>query len=482
MKLFVRDKNFYKKTAAIAIPISLQSMITIGVNLTDTVMVGKIGEVALSATAQANQFVNIFHICCMGLGMGASVLTARFWGMKDIVSFKKAFTIMLRLMLVLAVFGFTIPTILIPDKILGLYTSDPAVIAEGMRYFEYMVPCYLLLGLSLTCTIVIRSVGQMKIPLFSSIGAFFINVFFNYMFIFGKFGAPEMGIAGAGLGTLIARSFEAVFICGYIFFIDKQVAYRIRDMFMKCGDLLREYIRISIPVLVSDSLLAFGNSAVAIVMGKIGTSFVAANAVTTVTQQLSTVLIQGVCQAGCIITGHTLGEGEREKAQNQAVTFFCLGAIIGAIGGFIIIAISDFVINLYDIPEETKLLAGQLMNSIALIVVFQSINSIMTKGVLRGGGDTKFLMVADILFLWVVSIPFGALAGLVWHLDAFWIYFLLKIDQVIKAGWCIIRLRSRKWIKTISGVKMETHPLMLTADTGSTGEIEADADRLEDNN
>lgn len=463
MQLFVKDKSFYKKTVAIAVPIALQSMITIGVNLTDTVMVGKLGETALSATSQANQFVNIFHICCMGLGMGASVLTARFWGMKDIVSLKKAITIMLRLMISLAIVGFTIPSILIPEKILGLYTPDADVIAEGLRYMAYMVPCFLMMGFSLTCTIVIRSVGQMKIPLFTSIGAFFVNIFFNYMFIFGKFGAPEMGVAGAGLGTLIARAFEAVMICGYIFFVDKRVGYRLNDLFMKCSDLFKEYVKISIPVLVSDSLLAFGNTAVAIIMGRIGTSFVSANAVTMVTQQLSTVVIQGICQAGCIITGHTLGEGDVEKAQQQAVTFFCLGAIVGAVGGVIILLISDFVINLYDLTEETKLLAGELMRAIAFIVVFQSINSIMTKGVLRGGGDTKFLMVADILFLWIVSIPFGALAGLVWHLDAFWIYILLKADQVIKAGWCVIRLRSRKWIKKISGAAPKQHPFMITA-------------------
>ena len=471
MQMFVKDKQFYRKVAGIAIPISLQSMITIGVNLTDMIMVGKLGEVSTSATSQANQFVNIFHICCMGLGMGASVLTSRFWGMKDITSLKKSFTIMLRLMLGLALV-FTALTVAIPDVILGIYTPDADVITEGLKYMKYMAPCFVLLGLSLTCTIVIRSVGEMKIPLFTSIGAFFVNVFFNYIFIFGKLGAPKMGVAGAGLGTLIARSFETLVICGYIFFVDKKVGYRIKDFFMKCGDMVGEYVRISLPVLISDSLLAFGNSAVAIIMGKIGTEFVAANSITTVTQQLSTVLIQGICQAGCIVTGHTLGEGDADKAQSQAVTFFWLGAIVGAIGGLIILVISGPVISFYDgFEQSTKDLAAELMKSIALIVMFQSINSIMTKGVLRGGGDTKFLMVADILFLWILSIPLGYLAGLVWKMDAFWIYFFLKIDQVVKAGWCVIRLKSRKWIKKISGTSQVTeHPLMLEVGNGDVPE------------
>lgn len=450
MKLFVKDSAFYKRAAVIAIPISLQSVITIGVNLADTVMVGAMGENTLSATALANQFVNIFHICCMGIGMGASVLTARFWGMKDIQSLKKTITLMLRLCIGLATIVFMLPTIFAPEFLMKIYTRDAAVIAEGVLYYKWMIPCYLLQGLSLTCTIVLRSVGQVKIPLYSSIGAFFVNIFFNYVFIFGKLGFPEMEIEGAGIGTLIARFFEFAFICGYFFIIDKKICYRIKDITMKCRDLLHDYITISLPVFVSDTLLALGNSAVAMVMGEIGKQFVSANSITVVTQQLSTVLIQGICHAGCIMTGHTLGEGDKEKAQEQAWTFFSLGVVIGAVAGGIILVISKPVIGMYNITEETRMIAQQLMNSIALIVVFQAVNSILTKGVLRGGGDTKFLMVADILFLWIVSVPFGALAGLVWHLNAFWIYFLLKVDQVIKAVWCVFRLKSGKWIKVIS--------------------------------
>ena len=450
MKLFVKDSAFYKRAAAIAIPISLQSVITIGVNLTDTVMVGALGDNSLSATALANQFVNIFHICCMGIGMGASVLTARFWGMKDIQSLKKTITLMLRLCIGLATIVFMLPTIFAPEFLMKIYTKDAPVIAEGILYYKWMVPCYLLQGLSLTCTIVLRSVGQVKIPLYSSIGAFFVNLFCNWVFIFGKLGMPALGVEGAGIGTFVARVFEFAFICGYFFVLDKKIGYRIKDLTMKCKDLLHDYITISLPVFVSDTLLALGNSAVAMVMGRIGTSFVSANSITVVTQQLSTVLIQGICHAGCIMTGHTLGEGNKEKAQEQAWTFFGLGAVIGALAGGIILIISKPIIGMYNVSEETKLIAQQLMNSIALIVVFQAVNSILTKGVLRGGGDTKFLMVADILFLWIVSVPFGALAGLVWHLDAFWIYFLLKLDQVIKAVWCVFRLKSGKWIKVIS--------------------------------
>lgn len=454
MSLFVRDKSFYKKTAAIAIPISLQGLISIGVNMADNIMVGSLGENALSGTALANQFTGIFHIGCMGISMGASVLTARFWGMKDKQSLKKTVTIMLRICVLFAAI-FMAATLIAPGSIMRMYSKETEVIEQGILYLKWMVPCYILLGLSLTLTIVLRSVGQVRIPLYSSLGALFVNIFLNYMLIYGNFGAPKMGVEGAALATMFGRAFEFLVIGGYFFFVDKKIQYRLKDLTMSCRSLIFNYISISIPVFVSDMLLAFGNSAVAMVMGRIGKDFVSANSITVVTQQLSTVLIQGICHAGCIITGHTLGEGDKEKAQRQAVTFFMLGIVIGAIAGGIILSINEFVINLYNITDETKEMARQLMRAIAFIVVFQSTNSIMTKGVLRGGGDTKFLMVADILYLWILSIPLGYIAGLVWHLPAFWIYICLKIDQVVKAVWCLFRLRSRKWIKAISARENE---------------------------
>lgn len=218
---------------------------------------------------------------------------------------------------------------------------------------------------------------------------------------------------------------------------------------MKCSDIIKEFFHFSVPVIVSDLLLALGNNAVAMVMGRIGADFVSANAITMVIVQISTVFIQGISNAGSIMTGHTLGRGEKEKAYQEGVTFLSLSLIIGACAGVFIFLTSNYVIDFYNITDHTKSIAKELMNAIALIVFFQASNSVMTKGVLRGGGDTKFLMLADILFLWVASIPLGYLAGLVFHWSTFWIYFCLKIDQVIKAFWCIGRLKSKKWIKIV---------------------------------
>ncbi len=447
-KLIVKDKNFYRMVMGITIPITLQGLITTGVNMMDTIMIGSIGQTQLSAVSLANQFISVFQIFCMGIGMGASVLVSRYYGMQDKVSLKKTLAIMVRLCLILSTLFFT-ATALIPEQIMRIYTVEEPIITCGIRYLNWSVVTYYLLSLSLTCTIVLRNVGQVRIPLYTSIAAFFINVGANYIFIFGKFGAPRMEEAGAALGTLIARIFEFVVICGYLFFKDSNIGCRMKDLFDKVGMLWKEYFRISIPVLVSDGILALGANSVAMVIGRLGESFVAANAVTMVTQQLSSVVIQGFSQAGCIVTGQTLGEGDREKAHAQGYAFMGLGIAFGLLAAGIVMLISEPMIGAYNLEPDTIEIARELMLSISIIIVFQSMNSIMTKGVLRGGGDTKILMIADNVFLWAVSIPLGILAGLVLHLPAFWIYFCLKIDQVLKAVWCVIRLKSGKWIKKI---------------------------------
>lgn len=447
-RLFVKEKSFYKLILSIAVPVVLQNMITIGVNIMDTLMLGNYGEVQLSASSLANEFINIYHIMCMGMSMGAAVLTAQYYGAGNNPSLKKIVTIVLRMGLVIAA-AFTVVTLLFPEELMRLYTPDEAVIEKGVLYFRISAVTYVLLGVSLILTNILRTVHQVRFPLVLSIVTFFVNVFFNWVFIYGRLGAPEMQIEGAALGTVIARLVECGSLVTYFFVFDKRIGYRIKDLFMKCGDHVRVYITYAIPVMVSDTLLALGNSAVSIIMGHIGASFVAANSIISQTVRLSTVFNQGLSSASSVITGNTLGKGERDKAYHQGVTFLCLSILIGLAAAVIILLISPLLVESFNITQETKDIAYQLMASVSVMMVFQTVQSVLTKGVLRGGGDTRFLMLADILFLWLVSIPLGYLCGLVWHLSPFWIYAALKIDWVIKSVWCIFRLRSKKWIRVV---------------------------------
>lgn len=449
MRLFVRDRSFYKKLLQIAIPVVLQSVITIGVNMMDTLMVGQLGEAQLSATSLANEFINLFQILCFGMGYGAAVLTSQYWGQQDIPSFRKAVTIMLRLCLIISG-AFTLAAFLVPASIMRLFTPDQELIRQGLLYMEISVWTFLPMGISLTITAVLRSFGEVKVSLLASIIAFFVNIFFNWVFIFGNLGAPRMEVRGAALGTLIARLFEVVFIFGYFIIIDQKVKYRIKDFFVSCKGYYMLYITYSIPVLISDTLLGVGNSLTSVIMGHIGSSFVAANAIVSQVTRLTTIFNTGVSNASSVMTGNTLGEGDSKKAYDQGITFLSLSVILGAVAGGILLMICPFIVNSFSISEDATGIAYQMMYAIAVLMIFNTVQGVLTKGVLRGGGDTRFLMAADVLFLWLVSIPFGALAGLVSHLPAFWIYIALRADYIIKSVWCTLRLFKGNWMKKVS--------------------------------
>ena len=459
MVLFKKDAHFYKKVFVLGFPIALQTLVTVFVGMLDNIMLSHYSQDTFSAASLANAYVLIFQIFCMGLGMGASVLVSRYYGMKKAndnvekadVSLKQTVCLMLRLMLLFATI-FAIGAIAMPRLIMNSYTGKEELISLGATYLRWSTLTFFFLGLSLVIAIVLRSVGQSRFPLYVSIGALVVNLTGNYILIFGHFGAPKMGIAGAALATFIARVFEALLDLGYLVIIDTKIGFRIRHMFMKTRTLISEYLRVCIPVLISDAILAFGSNAVTMVIGHLGSDFVAANSITTVTQQLSTVLIQGVCQAGAIITGQTLGKGKKEQAEEQGWLFLGMGFALGFLSALFIFFTKTPVIQSYgkETTAEAVSIAYQLLNAISLIIIFQATNSIMTKGVLRGGGDTKVLMFADNIFLWAMALPLGILAGFVFELPAFWIYFFLKSDQIAKTIWCVCRLRSRKWIKKIS--------------------------------
>lgn len=451
MALFVRDREFYKKILVIGLPIAAQQIITAGVNMMDTIMLGRLpqgNEIALAASSMATQAHSIFQFMSMGMGMGASVLIARYWGAGDTVRLRKSLCIVFRCCILLSAL-YTALIALLSAQIMALLTPDTRVIQAGCEYLRWSLPCYFLHGMSLVATTVLRNSHQMKRPLYTAIGAFFVNIFFNWVFIFGKLGAPAMGVAGAALGTLISRCFEFSMNCGYLFFKDKVLQFRPRDILAPCGDMLGEFLRISIPVMISDTLLGLGNSAVSAVGGHIGQSFMTAASVTTVIRQATTIFASGLSQSAVIITGNTLGKEDAAKAQRQGVTFTSLAFILGAFCGVLILTVSPYIAKSYNLTPETHAVTMELLKASAFVLVFMVPSSVLTKGVLRGGGDTRLLMVLDVIFLWIVSVPMGYLSGIVWGWSPFWVYACLNLDKVIKTALCILRLKSGKWIKKI---------------------------------
>ena len=444
----ITDRSLYRETLKLGIPIAGQSLIAVGMNVADTVMLGKMGDAQISAASMAGQYVTLFLACVMGLGMGVTVLTTRYWSMGDRRRMHRSVTVMLRWELLLAL-AFALVGAAFPRFLMQVFTNDPDTIACGVDYLRFLLPCYVCIAISQGCTLVLRSAGKLTVPLVSAGAALGLNVLLNYLLIGGNWGLPRLEIRGAAMATTIAWVFQLVSTCGYFFFVERDVGYRLGELRENCREVMPEYLRISLPVLISDGLLGLGSSVISMAMGHMGPTFAAANSVTVVVLQLSTVLHHGMAGAAGIITGHTMGRGEHERARGRGYAFVLMALVMGAVAAVGILLLRGPVLGYYSLSGEAEALAWQMMQIIAVFVVIQSVNGVLTKGVLRAGGDTRFLMVADILFLWTVSIPLGLLGAFVWGWPAVVVYVVMKLDQILKCGWCLQRLRSGKWRRNI---------------------------------
>lgn len=448
MKTELTNKAFYKKTLTLMAPVVLQNLITTGINFLDNLMIGGLGESAIAAVAFGNTFFSLFNFICMGLGSGAVVLSSQFWGRKERESMRGVAAIALRLSALLGA-AFSILAIAFPQLVLRFYTNEAAVIAAGIPYLRTVGVIYFLVGISSTSTYLLRSVGIVRIPMISSIIAFFLNLFFNWVFIFGKLGAPALGVVGAAIGTVIARVFEFCFILGYFVLKDERIGFRLKHLLLRGGALWGQYMKYAIPVLISDTLLGLSLSLVSTVLGHVGEAVAAANAITGSIIQITTVVNTATGIASAIVIGNTIGEGDIARAKREGNSYMILSFLFGLVLVVPLLLLEGPYFSLYEISESTRVIAHGILLVNCCMLPFQTNAYASSKGVLRGGGDTRFIMVADSACIWLISLPLGALAAFVWNWSPVWIYVCLRIQYPLKGLICFLRYASGKWIKEI---------------------------------
>ena len=448
MQFELKNKAFYKKTLTLMAPIVLQYLITTGINFLDNLMIGGLGEASIAAVSFGNTFYSLFNFICMGLGSGAVVLSSQFWGRQELEPMRGVASIALRLSALLgALCSFL--AIVFPQVIMRFYTNEEAVIAAGMPYLRTVGIIFLLVGISSTCTYLLRSVRMVRIPMISSVIAFFLNLFFNWVFIFGKLGAPALGVVGAAIGTVIARVFEFCFIVGYFVFKDERIAFRLKHLFMKGGALWKQYFKYAVPVLVSDTSLGLSLSLTSTVLGHVGETISAATAIVGSMIQIVTVVNSAVAIASAVVIGNTIGEGDIARAKREGNSYMVLSFLFGLVLILPLLLVEGPYFSLYNISEEAKAIAHGVLLVNCFFLPFQTNAYATSKGVLRGGGDTKFIMFADSGCIWLISLPLGALAAFVWNWSPVWIYVCLRIQYPMKGIICFIRYASGKWIKEI---------------------------------
>ncbi len=434
-------KSFFKLTAMLAI----QNIITFGVNLADNIMLGAYSESALSGSAIVNQIQFLLQMVVMGEGEGIIVLSSQYWGKNDIAPIKKIANIGIRIALTASFILFA-AVFLFPNGVLRLFTNEDPVIAEGAKYLVIICFSYPLFAVTNTLLSTLRSVETVRIGFVVSTSTLCINICLNYLLIYGNFGMPEMGIAGAAVATLVSRAVETLIVIFYCRRIDKKIDIRISDFFKKLdADFLRDYIRVGLPVMLSNAIWGIAMAVQTAILGRLGASAIAANSIATTVFQIMTVISYGSSSATSVLVGKTIGESGIDSVKPYIKPLQLIYLAIGLVTGAALFFSRGIIIDFYSVSKETAQLAMQFMTVLSITAVGTSYQVAVLTGIVRGSGETEFVLYNDSIFMWLIVIPSAAVCAFLIKTPPVIVFIALKCDQILKCGVAFVKVNLMKW-------------------------------------
>ena len=442
------NKKFYKTVFALVLPITIQFAINTAVTAADVVMLGGVGETVLSGASLANQIQFLMTMLLAGTASGAVILTAQYWGSgeKEIVA--KIFGLSFRVSIFAAILFF-VSAFFFPEMLMRIYTSDPAVIAEGAKYLHIVAFGYLFSAFTMMYLHIVRTMNRVIVSTVIYAVSLVVNVIVNYTLINGAFGFPRLEVRGAAIGTVIARMVEFALMLIYVKKINKDIELHIKDIFHNYKWLWKDFVKYTLPVLASELMTGVGATVVSSIIGHLGSAAVAANSIAQVERQFALAIGTGIAAASCIVIGQMIGENKLELARICTHKLVRLTLFFGAIGSAIILATSPAVREFMNITPQAKEYLLYMQIVMALCVLAQSYNYCLILGALRAGGDVAFGTILTAVTLYGGAVLFGFLAAFVWKWSVPVVYCILLCDDFLRVPFAAWRLHSGKWLKRI---------------------------------
>lgn len=443
------DKGFYKKLFALVMPIALQNLMSAIVSASDVLMLGMQGQTALSAVSLATQIQFVLNLFLAALTIGATVLAAQYWGKEDIKSVEQVLAITLRMSALISVMFF-LAAVFCPEILMNIFTNEVELIVPGASYLRIVSGSYLCMGVSQIYLCIMKNSGRtLKSTIYGS-SAVLINLILNAVFIFGLYGFPAMGIEGAALATLLARTVELILV---LFENRKKEVVRIRLQYLRKSSpvLEKNYIYYTSPVLANELVWGCGFTMFSIIMGHLGSDAVAANSIANIVKNIIACFCLGIGTGSGIIVGNELGGGNLERAKEYGRKLCRIALAAGMLSGIVLLALSPLIFLLVsNLSTQAREYLKVMLFICSYYLIGKSINSTVVAGIFCAGGDTKFGLCCDAVTMWVIIIPAGAIAAFVLKLSVLWVYFWLNLDEFVKLPAVYRHYKKYKWVKNLT--------------------------------
>lgn len=442
------NTDFYKHIWKLFIPIVVQNLLSAAVSSTDVVMLNFVGQSSISAVSLAANYASILFMVYYGLGTGATLLCAQYYGKGDFRAIQIVQSIAIRFSLSISIVV-AAAAFCIPDKMMLLFTNDPELIAIGAEYLRVMGVTYVCWSVIEIYLATLRSVGRATISMVLNIVAFSLNIVLNAVFIFGLLGAPRMGATGVAIATAVSRVVELIG-CFIVSAFSKDVKLSLRSLFVRNDLLLKDFVSRSIPAMLNDLSWGVAFSMYSVILGHLGNDAVAANSLVVVVRNITTTFCFAVASSGGVLLGNVLGSGDMDKARDYASHMMRLTVITGAVGGVLVLVSIPAVLRFASLSDTAMQYLKNMLLINSYYIMGAAVNTSLIAGVFRAGGDTKFGMICDTIDMWCYAVPLGFFAAFVLKLPVMWVYFLLCTDEFVKWPWVLKRYFSGKWMKNIT--------------------------------
>lgn len=447
------NKAFYKKLTIVGIPMIMQQVIAVTLNLADTIMVGRVGENPLAAVGAANQVYFIISIILFGVFSGAAVHAVQYWGIKDIENLRKILGIDY-MMCFLIVIPASVLAYFFPQMLIKLFSDNTEVITLGVEYLKIVCFSYLFTGISFVIAYNSRSVQDLKLPTIVNGIAIALNIFLNYILIYGNFGFPKLGVKGAAIATLTARIFECVLMLSSVYLRKEHpLKAKVSELKSFSKNLYRRVMKTAVPVIITEGLWAVSVSCIYAAYGKISPSALAiSQAASTVTTVFQTIYF-GMGNASAVLIGEVLGQGKKEKAFNYSKNVLKVTWVLNVIMTILVILLRKPIADIYGFPAETTEMFLDVLIVYALTMTPKMLSYVLICAIFRPGGDTMFSMHADVVTNIFMQVPLAFISVQVLNLPLNWAMVVVAFADVIKVAVCYVRYYGKQWMNIFTGME-----------------------------